>query len=215
MNVLISNVLILIWREKIFRTTTKVNYWLQESFMWNNCWCVDQTNINSWASLHKLVFCKKTIKNLNFKDLLFALELLSVIIILQWWLESLCPFFCVQSYMNLSDLPSGWCLLQPEKHGSGSGPPPGGLWRDGGAWRDEEGPQLLPARHWPVVSCRSVVLNFFTGLNSICQSSRELPIYFEYRKEAVSGSFTASFPCSAKEMSHFGNMSQSGLFTPS
>lgn len=69
---------------------------------------------------------------------------------------AVCGVWLVAALTAVSDLLSGWCVLQPEKHGPGSGPPPGGFRCDGGAWRDQEGPQRLPARHWPLVSCWSV-----------------------------------------------------------
>lgn len=142
-----------------------------------------------------------------------------LILIMQSLFESVCPFFCVESFINkarqqiqntgylwvlltlVSDLHPGWRLLQPEKHGSGSEPPPGGLWCDGGAWRDEEGPQLLPARHWPLVSRRSVVYatslhahHFFhwTKFNlPVDQGAACSSFCFVHQRELVSAWFAA------------------------
>lgn len=39
----------------------------------------------------------------------------------------LCSVWLDAVLTAVSDLLSGWCVLQPEKHGPGSGPPPGGF----------------------------------------------------------------------------------------
>lgn len=78
----------------------------------------------------------------------------------QWRWERvwLCVFTAGICSSNIVVLPAGWCVLQSAEHGPDSGSSPGGLWRDSGARCHSEGPECLPARHWPVVSCWSVPL---------------------------------------------------------